>query len=96
MKNKAANQIGMFDQGQEFINAINLKPCPFCGTDLNEFPKVMIIRPVHSDEYLIQKLKSKKIIGSDSYYAVHCIQCGAVGKRAADRLKAGEYWNNRA
>lgn len=88
-------QLGMLDRGSEGINMIMLKDCPFCGTNLNEFPKVMIIRPVHSDEYLIKKLENKKIIGSDADYAVHCIQCGVVGKRGHDRITAAQYWNRR-
>lgn len=75
---------------------LKLKPCPFCGTELKEFPKVMIVRPVHSDEYLIAKIQKKMIIGSDSYYAVHCIQCGVVGKRGATKEEAIEAWNRRA
>lgn len=73
-----------------------VKPCPFCGTDLQDFPIIMIVTPVHSDEYLIAKLERKHIIGSDADYAVHCIQCGAVGERGHTREEAIRYWNRRA
>lgn len=73
-----------------------VKPCPFCGTDLSNFPIIMTVQRVHSDEYLIAKLERKHIIGSDADYAVHCIQCGAVGQRGRTRELAIRYWNRRA
>lgn len=73
-----------------------LKPCPFCGTNLSEFPEVMTIPPVRSEEYLLAKLKHKKIIGSDVGYAVKCCKCGATGKRGISRDEASKNWNMRA
>ena len=54
---------------------LTLKPCPFCGTDLSEFPAVMTVQPVRTEEYLLTKLQEKKIIGSDAGYNVFCIHC---------------------
>lgn len=73
-----------------------LKPCPFCGTDLSKFPEVMIIQPVRTDEYLLEKLKHKQIIGSDAGYEVRCCKCGSTGSRGMTRQEAAEYWNMRA
>lgn len=75
-----------------------LKPCPFCGTDLSSkfFPQVMTVRPVHSEEYLIAKLNKGHFLGSDNYYSVQCIQCGASGARGLTKEHAIEAWNRRA
>lgn len=73
-----------------------LKPCPFCGTDLSEFPQVMTVKPVRTDEYLLEKLKRNQIIGSDAGYNVFCVQCGCLGARGMDRKEAIEKWNRRA
>lgn len=70
-------------------------PCPFCGTELKEFPKVMIVVPVHSEEYLIAKLNKGHFLGSDNWYHVHCIHCGATGARGVDRVEALARWNER-
>lgn len=74
-----------------------LKPCPFCGMDLStsNFPQVMTVRPVRSEEYLIAKMEHKKIIGSDAGYAVTCIQCGSTGRRGMSKTEAIKYWNQR-
>lgn len=72
-----------------------LKPCPFCGTDLNQFPDVMTVKPVHSEEYLLAKLRAKKIIGSDAGYNVFCVQCGCLGARGMDKDEAVNKWNRR-
>lgn len=73
-----------------------LKPCPFCGTDMTEYPEVMSIPPVRTDEYLLAKLEHKQIIGSDAGYAVKCCKCGSTGKKGMSREEATEYWNMRA
>lgn len=74
----------------------NIKPCPFCGEKLSEFPEVMIVRPVHSEEYLKAKLEHGRFLGSDKYFAVHCIHCGAVGSRAHTKERAKKLWNARS
>lgn len=58
----------------------NLKPCPFCGTNLCDFPEVMIIE--------------KKRIRPDNY-TITCIQCGATGGNAWSKKEATEKWNRR-
>lgn len=73
-----------------------LKPCPFCGSNLNDFPQVMTVPPVRTEEYLIAKLEHKKIIGSDAGYNVSCIKCGALGARGMSREEAINNWNRRA
>lgn len=72
-----------------------LKFCPFCGTELNEFPKVMTVRPVRTDEYLLAKLEHKLIIGSDAGYNVVCPKCGATGARGMTKEEAIKKWNMR-
>ena len=72
-----------------------LLPCPFCGTNLSDFPKVMTVKPVRSEEYLLAKLKAKKIIGSDAGYNVFCVQCGALGARGMSKEEAIKKWNMR-
>lgn len=74
----------------------NIKPCPFCGEKLSKFPEVMIVRPVHSEEYLKAKLERGHFLGSDNYFAVHCIHCGAVGIRAHTKERAKKLWNARS
>lgn len=70
-------------------------PCPFCGTDLKEYPKVMIVVPVRSEEYLIAKLNKGNFLGTDNWYHVQCIKCGATGARGVDRIEALTRWNER-
>jgi len=70
-------------------------PCPFCGTELKEYPKVMIVVPVRSEEYLMAKLNKKQFLGTDNWFHVHCIQCGATGARGLDRIEALTRWNER-
>ena len=73
-----------------------LRNCPFCGTDLSKFPQVMTVKPVRSEEYLLEKLKAKKIIGSDAGFNVFCVQCGCLGARGMTKKEAIEKWNRRA
>lgn len=73
-----------------------LKPCPFCGEELSEFPVVMTVQPVRTEEYLIAKMEHEKIIGSDAGYNVFCVQCGALGARGMSKIEAIEKWNRRA
>ena len=49
-----------------------LKPCPFCGTALSEFPEIMVNRPVRSEEYLTEKLKHGHFLGTDNWFHVVC------------------------
>lgn len=63
---------------------------------MTEFPEIMAIPPVRTDEYLLAKIEHKKIIGSDAGYAVKCCKCGATGKRGMTRGEAAENWNMRA
>ena len=79
-------------------DVIELKPCPFCGTELTTqyFPQVMTVRPVHSEEYFIAKLNKGHFLGSDNYYNVVCIKCGATGARGVTKKVAIEAWNRRA
>lgn len=75
---------------------VELKPCPFCGTNLSVFPQVMTVRPVRSEEYLLAKLEHKLIIGSDAGYNVFCVKCGVLGARGMTKEEAIEKWNRRA
>lgn len=70
-------------------------PCPFCGTELKDFPKVMVVEPVHSEEYLIAKLKKGDFLGTDNWFHVRCVHCGATGARGLDRIEALTRWNER-
>lgn len=70
-------------------------PCPFCGTELKEYPMVMIVTPVHSEEYLLAKLNKQRFLGTDNWFHVHCIICGSTGARGLDRVEALTRWNER-
>lgn len=72
-----------------------LKPCPFCGTDLSDFPLVMILLPVRSEEYLMAKLSKGRFLGADNGYEVKCIQCGATGGSDTVPEIAVQKWNRR-
>lgn len=69
--------------------------CPFCGKELKEYPMVMIVVPVHSEEYLIAKLNKGLFLGTENWFNVRCIQCGASGARGLDRAEAIIRWNER-
>jgi hypothetical protein len=73
----------------------DVKDCPFCGTQLSDFPIIMTVLPVYTDEYLLAKLNKGHFLGSDNYFAVKCIQCGATGARGLDRVEAIKNWNKR-
>ena len=57
-----------------------LKPCPFCGRDLNEFPLFMIVQ-------------KRRINPND--FKITCIQCGAVSGAGWSEKEAIEKWNTR-
>ena len=61
--------------------AKTLKPCPFCGGSLADFPGVMIFE--------------KRVSNTDLYH-VHCIHCGAMGAGAQSVEWAVANWNGRA
>lgn len=70
-------------------------PCPFCGTELKEYPKVMIVVPVRSEEYLLAELEHGRFLGTDNWFHVNCIRCGATGASGQDREEALTRWNER-
>lgn len=70
-------------------------PCPFCGTDVKQYPVIMIVEPVHSEEYLLAKLNKGHFLGTDNWYHVRCIRCGSTGARGSNRKEALERWNER-
>ena len=70
-------------------------PCPFCGTELKEYPKVMVVVPVHSEEYLLAKLNKQMFLGTDNWFNVRCVRCGSTGARGLDRVEALTRWNER-
>lgn len=74
---------------------VRLKPCPFCGCDMNAFPLVMTVKPLHSDEYLIAKLNKGHFLGSENGYAVMCPRCGGQGPSDTIVVFAVNKWNNR-
>jgi len=59
-----------------------LKPCPFCGQVLADFPDFMVF------ETKKQKINPDKV-------AVHCIHCGATGPKAESYERAAMGWNDR-
>lgn len=69
--------------------------CPFCGFKLSEMPMVCVLRPVHSEEYLIAKLNKGHFLGSDNSYAVNCVGCGATGGWDTEPRNAIKKWNRR-
>lgn len=73
-----------------------LKPCPFCGTELEDYPQIMTVHKAHSEEYLKELDENKTIRGSDGYFVVECPRCGAVGARKITAGHAIEAWNRRA
>ena len=75
---------------------IKIKDCPFCGCKLSDFPIVMILRPEHSEEYLLAKLNKGHFLGFDNGYLVRCIHCGASGGRDTCPEQAVKKWNRRA
>ena len=80
---------------EEMKYPIEPLPCPFCGTELKEYPMVMIVEPVRSEEYLMAKLNKGHFLGTDNWFHVHCIRCGSTGARGLDRVAALERWNER-
>ncbi|MBQ3566802.1 MAG: Lar family restriction alleviation protein [Oscillospiraceae bacterium] len=74
---------------------VKINDCPFCGCKLSEFPYVMIVQPVRSDEYLLAKLNKGDFLGGENGYHVHCINCGASGGRDTIPEVAINKWNRR-
>jgi len=74
---------------------IKLKPCPFCGCELSEFPEVMIVHRDYTDDYIDWKHSKGDFVGSNDY-RVHCENCGARGRSATTKEKAVEAWNRRS
>lgn len=72
-----------------------LKPCPFCGCDLSMFPNCMVLKRVHTDEYIAAERKKGGIIGSDAGYHVVCEKCGAIGGQEITPELAAKKWNRR-
>lgn len=81
----------MLNQNENKPQKLNL--CPFCGTDLNEFPEVMVVKQAVYGEYLQWKKDNKKILGTDTWTVVRCIQCGATGPRGLTKQEAKDRWN---
>ncbi|MCH5209448.1 MAG: ParB N-terminal domain-containing protein [Oscillospiraceae bacterium] len=73
----------------------NIKPCPFCGAILSAYREVMIVHSVQSEDYSNMRLEHGRFLGSDKYFAVHCIKCGAIGQRAPEKELAKKLWNAR-
>ena len=73
-----------------------LKPCPFCGTNLQEFPKVMCVHRAYNEDYLKWLHENGKFVGSDGDYQVGCVTCGSTGARGATKSIAISKWNRRA
>lgn len=74
---------------------VKLKPCPFCGENVNSFPLVMTIQPVHSDEYLLAKLNKGHFLSGENGYLIKCPRCGAQGSSDTNVILAVNKWNNR-
>lgn len=74
---------------------VKLKPCPFCGEDMNKFPLFMTVKPLHSDEYLIAKLNKGHFLGGENGYAVKCPRCNGQGPRDTNVVFAINKWNTR-
>lgn len=70
-------------------------PCPFCGCELKDYPKVMTVPPVHSEKYLLAKLNNGRFLGTDNWFHVACPKCGASGSRGIDRVRAITQCNER-
>lgn len=75
-------------------NNNSLKPCPFCGCKLNEYPKIMVIRREYEDAFVEYKHNKGDFIGTNDY-RVYCPRCGARGKSNPNKEKAFELWNKR-
>lgn len=70
-----------------------LHPCPFCKTNLNEFPEVMVVKPAVYGAYLQWKKDNNKILGTDTWLVVKCVRCGATGPRGLTKEEARDRWN---
>ena len=73
-----------------------LRPCPFCGTNLQEFPKVMCVHRAYNEDYCQWLHENGKFVGSDRDYQVSCTKCGSTGARGATEAIAVLNWNRRA
>lgn len=66
--------------------AKQLKPCPFCGKELADFPGCMVFEQV---EHRVPGT----LIGDE--FAVRCVRCGAYGSSAKTLEWAVALWNQR-
>lgn len=76
-----------------------IKPCPFCGENLEKYPHCMIIQKVNGDfheEYLKLLKQNKIIIGSDDDVVVICPRCGSRGRSDINEKLALRHWNQRS
>lgn len=73
-----------------------ISDCPFCGYKLSQFPMFCVLKPIHSEEYLMAKLNKGHFLGGDNGYAVNCVGCGARGGSDTSPRVAIKKWNRRA
>ena len=73
---------------------IHFKPCPFCGTDLNEYPTYFSIRRVCDEMYVKWLHENGYIAGADVDYVVTCPHCGARGPHDSEKFIV-KRWNER-
>lgn len=74
---------------------VRLADCPFCGCKMSDFPLLMTLKPVHSEEYLMAELEHGRFLGNDNSYTVTCIRCGATGGKDTCPEVACKKWNRR-
>lgn len=72
-----------------------LSECPFCGCDLSLFPECMVIKRVHTYEYIAAERQKGNFIGPDAGYHVVCEKCGATGGQEITPELAAKKWNRR-
>ena len=81
------------------MNSENLKPCPFCGGELED--SLGPLRHPFSQEYL-DLLKANNrwdnalSFNAEENWQVYCYHCGCAGKYDSSKIVAIESWNRRA